>query len=331
MNEEAIWLSETDVTALVSIGDAIGALESGLKAMGQGQGQNVPKALGGFGDGTSIHSLGSALPELGYCGYKNWIHTKRGAKAVYTLFQAHEGKLLAIMEANALGQLRTASMTGLGTKWMAPATARDMALIGTGRQALAQVAAVNAVRPLKRIRVWSPTAENREAFVEHLRPKTEAELINAGSLDEATAGAELITMVTRAKTPFLHSNHLPQGVHLNAVGAILPTHAEFHQDVFSRVGAIAVDDPTGIQKASREFIDYFDHGAGQGQWSRVQGLSSLIASQQISPRANGDISLFKSVGMGLSDLSVAILVYQRAQSQGLGHALPLTAAAPLRW
>lgn len=331
MSEQAIWLSETDVTSLVSIGDAIGALESGLKAMGQGQGQNVPKALGGFGDGTSIHSLGSALPELGYCGYKSWIHTKRGAKAVFTLFQAHEGKLLAIMEANCLGQLRTASMTGLGTKWMAPADAHDMALIGTGRQAMAQVAAVHAVRPLKRIRIWSPSAESRSAFVAQLKPMIQAELVNAQSLEEATAGADLVTIVTRAKDPFLNSSHLPQGVHLNAVGAILPTHAEFHQDVFTRAGAIAVDDPVGIQKASREFIDHFEHGAGQAHWSRVQGLSSLIANQQIAPRKDGDISLFKSVGMGLSDLSVAMLVYQRAQSKGLGHPLALTAAAPLRW
>src|SRR3546814_9403124 len=73
------------------------------------------------------------------------------------------------MEANALGQLRTSAMTGLGTRWVAPEKADDMAIIGSGRQALAQVAAVNIVRPLTRIRAWSPNAEHRHAFAKQLR------------------------------------------------------------------------------------------------------------------------------------------------------------------
>src|SRR3546814_2302349 len=85
MTQDAIWLSEQDVSAHVALDEAIDALESGLRSLGRGDGFNVSKALGGFGDGSSMHSLGSALPVLGYCGYKNWINTKRGAKAVYVL------------------------------------------------------------------------------------------------------------------------------------------------------------------------------------------------------------------------------------------------------
>lgn len=330
MTKAAIWLSEQDVVSLVSLDDAISALEAGLRSQGKGEGQNIPKALAAYGDGSSMHSLGSTLPTLGYGGYKNWVHTKHGAKAVFVLFDAKEGRLLAMMEANSLGQLRTSAMTGLGTKWVAREGANDMAIIGSGRQAMAQVAAVNAVRKLARLRVWSPTPERREAFAIQLRKKFNIEVVNATSIEAATEGATLVTVVTRARDAFLKSSMLPPGVHLNAVGAILPANAELHQDVVARAGFIAVDDVAGVQKASSELIDFFEKGEGKGQWNRVHSLGKMIAEDE-RPPAGTDLTMFKSMGMGISDLSVAILAYERARAADLGTSVPLMDAAPLRF
>lgn len=330
MTKEALWLSEQDVTSLVSQSDAINALEAGLRSQGKGEGQNIPKALAAYGDGSSMHSLGSTLPTLGYGGYKNWVHTKRGAKAVFILFDAVEGQLLSMMEANALGQLRTSAITGLGTKWLARVDANDMAIIGSGRQAMAQVAAVNAVRPLSRLRVWSPTPEKRQAFVAQLREKFKAEVTAASSIEAATEGTNIVTVVTRAQDAFVKSSMLPSGVHLNAVGAILPANAELHQDVVARAGFIAVDDVAGVQKASRELIDYFETGEGKGQWSRVHALGKIIAENK-RPPAGCDLTMFKSMGMGISDLSVAILAYERARESSVGSSIPLMDAVPLRF
>lgn len=87
MKKTALWLSEQDVVSPVSLNDTIMALEAGLHSQGKGEGQNIPKALAIYGDGWSTHSLGSALPALGYSGYKNWINTKQGAKATTTLMR----------------------------------------------------------------------------------------------------------------------------------------------------------------------------------------------------------------------------------------------------
>jgi len=311
------WITEQEVTALVTLEDAIPALERGLRALGEGQAFNVPKSLGAFGDGSSMHSLGSGAPELGYVGFKNWVHTKRGATAVYVMFNAADGSVAAIIEAAALGQLRTSAMTGVGTRWLARPDADDMALIGTGMQAITQVAAVNAVRPLRRVRVWSPTAEKRRAFTAELARQFAFDVVESPTLEAATQGASIVTLVTRAKEPFLHARMLAPGSHLNAVGAILPSNAEFHQDVFERVGAIAVDDVPNLQKASREFVDRF--GAG-GDWSAVQPIGAVIAASRPRP-ADCDVSLFKSMGMGLSDLSVAVMALERARAQGVGRAI----------
>ena len=88
MADPLIWLTEQDVVSLVLLDDAIPALERGLAALGKGEAFNVPKALGSFGDGSSMHSLASGAPGLGYVGFKNWVHTKRGATALYMLFNS---------------------------------------------------------------------------------------------------------------------------------------------------------------------------------------------------------------------------------------------------
>jgi len=327
MPEPLIWLTEDDVVSLVSLDDAIPALERGLRALGSGEAFNIAKALGSYGDGSSMHSLGSGAPGLGYVGYKNWVHTKRGATAMYVMFNAGDGSVAAVMEAAALGQIRTAAMTGVGTRWLAPSDADEMALIGTGVQAITQVAAVNAVRPLRRVRVWGPTAEKRKAFVAKMANQFPFAVSEAPTLQEAVSGAPLVTLVTRAKDPFLTAAMLERGAHLNAVGAILPANAEFTQDVFDRAGWIGVDDVTGVQKASREFIERF---GSSNDWSAVQPLGQIIARNSSRP-ADCDVSIFKAMGMGLSDLSVAIMALERARARGIGRAIQHPVRAVPRW
>ncbi len=323
MTNPLLWITEQEVVDLVSLDDAIPALERGLRSLGEGAAFNVPKALGGYGDGSSMHSLGSGAPALGYVGFKNWVHTKRGATAAFTMFDANDGSIVAVIEAAALGQLRTAAMTGVGTRWLAAPEADELALIGTGMQSITQVAAIHAVRPLRRVRVWSPTTDKRHAFAAKLRETFDFVVEEAATLEAATRDAPIVTLVTRARDPFLDASMLARGAHLNAVGAILPANGEFKQDVFARVGMIGVDDVANVQRASREFIERF--GAPTADWSAVRSISEIIANGEQRP-PECDLTLFKAMGMGLSDLSVAITVLDRARTRGLGR----TIAHPVR-
>ena len=121
---------------------------------------------------------------------------------------------------------------------------------------------------------------------------------------------------------------LARGAHLNAVGAILPGNAEIHQDVFERAGSIVVDDVTNVQKASRELIDRF---GGERGWGAVRAIGDVIRSGRPARPEGGDLSLFKSVGMGLSDLAVAAMVYERARERGLGRPIPAPQRAAPTW
>lgn len=325
--EHLLWLTEQDVVRLVTLDDAVESLEA---IAADAHAFNVPKALGTYDGGGALQALGSVAPGLGCGGFKTWNFTPRGGGAIFSLFSTETGALKAVIEAGALGQLRTAAMTGLGTRWMADPAADDMALIGTGNQAIAQVAAVNIVRPLRRLRVYSPDAGRRSAFAARVREAFDFEVVVAESVEAAVEGAPLVTLVTRARDPFLSVSMLARDAHLNAVGAILPTTAEFHQDVFDRVGCIVVDDIPNTQKASRELTEHLGAGDAPG-WKSVRAIGEVIRSGERARRTGGDISLFKSVGMGLSDLAVAKMVFERATGEGLGRPIARQGRAALVW
>jgi ornithine cyclodeaminase len=326
--EPLIWLTESDVVELIDLEAAIEALEHGLALEGAGEARNVPKALGTWGDGSSMHSLGSMFPQAGYVGFKTWANTKQGAQAIFSLFSAHDGALLAMIEAVALGQLRTSAISGVATRWLARPDADEMALIGTGLQAITQVAAVAAVRPLKRLRVFSPRPESRSDFVERARKAFAFKVEAADSVDAALEEAPIVTLVTRARQPFLRGAQLARGSHLNAVGAILPQNAEFEQDVFDRAGPIVVDHLPNAQLASKEFITRF--GTAEDDWSRVQLLSAIVAAGEPRP-PHSDVSLFKAMGMGISDLSVAVAAYEQARERGFGRKIAQPGRMTPRW
>lgn len=314
---DPLWITEAEVVDVLSVPEAIGALQQCLALEAAGKAVNLPKTHQIWGGHHTLHAIGAVVEGAETVGTKTWAHTAGGATPLVTLWSSETGKLLGIIEAFALGQMRTGGISGVATDRMARNDADELAIIGTGKQAMTQVAAVAAVRALKRIRVFSPTEENRRRFVarlERLFPSTR--LFEARSIAEAVEDAPIVTLVTRARTPVVSASMLARGAHLNAVGAITPEREEFTQDVFERASAIAVDMVESVKSLSAEFRKRF----GDGDWSKVQPLSELVAAG--SQRAkDADITLFKAMGMGLSDLALAIEVLKRVKAKGGGRAI----------
>ena len=255
---QPIWLTEQDVVGLLDLREAIAALEAALRQEAAGAAANMTKTLLQYGK-ANLHAIGGKLGNL--VGTKSWVHTEDGTCPLLLLWDAADGSLVAVIEAFALGNLRTGGISGVATDWMAAPEARAFAIIGTGKQSLSQVGAVLAVRPIEELRVFSPRPESRAAFAAKARE-------------------------------------------------------EFAQDVFARASRVAVDNIAGVQKLSREFITRY----GSGDWSAVQPLSQLIAAGR--KRALGDdVSLFKAMGMGISDLALGTELVRRARERGVGRTL----------
>jgi len=318
MSGSVLYISEREVVDSLSISDAITALGSMLIEKGEGKGVNVPKSLGTWGNGSSMHSLGSYMDGSGFAGFKNWVRTNEGGGSLYSLFDAHKGTLLAIIEARALGLLRTSAMTGVGSKLLAPKGAGTCALIGTGVQAEMQLRSLNEVLEIKELRVYSPTESSRQSFVDRMSKVYQFPILSSNSLHEATSNAEIVTLMTRAEEPFLNAADLSSCRLLNAMGAILPKKAEFHQDVFDLASHVVVDDIENARRGSRELREKF--GVSE-EWSDVKSIDAILSSNE-DFLVSDQMVIFKAMGMGLSDLAVAQHVYASVKANGLGINIP---------
>jgi alanine dehydrogenase len=314
-----LWISEAEVVALMDMAGAIAALDRGLALEAGGGAQNMVKTHALWDGHNTLHAIGATVPGAGFVGTKTWAHTEGGATPLLILFDSHDGSLKAVIEAFALGQLRTGGISGVATRVLAAPEADDMALIGTGKQAITQLAAVAAVRKLRRVRVFGRDAERRAAFVARVRRTLDLPAAEAASIEAAVAGASIVTLVTRATTPFLTAAMVTRGAHINAVGAITPERAEFAPDLLARCGVVAADNVTQVRNLSREFQEHY--GADEAAWSTVAPLSALVAAGKARP-ASADLTMFKAMGMGISDLSLGIEIYRAASARSLGKKLP---------
>src|SRR5713226_2239749 len=293
-----LWISEADVVSMMDMGDAIKALEKGLLMATKGDAANMGFPHVAWDDGSTLHAIGAVFPKEGFAGTKTWAHTTGGAAPLLILFDSRTGALKATFEAFALGQLRTAGASGVATNLLAEKDADDFAIIGTGKQAITQVAAVVAVRNIKRIRVFGRNAERRAAFAERVKKEFDVETVAAGSVAEAVQSASIITTVTRATEPVINAAMLARGAHINAIGAIAPTRVEVTRDVLERCSQIVVDSLPQARKLSRELIDFFGAPDQEG-WQQVKSLAETVATGG-ARHPTDDLTLFKSLGMGIS-------------------------------
>jgi len=325
---QPIWLTEVDVRDSIDVNGAIVALSEALKLEAEGKAFNVPKALATWAPASAMHGLGSLMPERGFAGFKTWSNTPKGGGAAFELFDAHVGRLLAVIEAGLLGIMRTSAISGIATNVLADPDADEMVLVGTGRQAMMQVAAVAASRQIRRLRIWSRTPESLAKFAaqaRHLFPFTVEE---EPSLQAALADMPIVSLITRAVEPFIDASMFAKGAHVNAAGAILPANAEIHGDVLGRADLVVVDNLENARKASRELRDFY--GADADEWPGVVSLGKMLAEGKGRP-AGADLTVFKPMGMGLSDLAMAVAVYQSAIADGRGLPLPTFPVPMPRW
>src|SRR5712692_8642188 len=196
MSSSPIYLTEADVGRLVTVKDAIATLEELFAAWGAPTTANLPRQRAQLAGGP-FNLMGAAYGAKGVHGLKAYAGVK-GAQFLTLLFSSGGGKLEAIIEADLFGQLRTGAASGLATKLLANPDAATLGVIGTGRHSRTQVVAVCAVRPIKRINVFSRTAEPREAFARALEKELGIETRGAASAQACVADADVVVTITKS-------------------------------------------------------------------------------------------------------------------------------------
>ena len=314
-----LYLTEGDVVATLTIRDALTLVEDAARALAEGRAENRPRQRA-YLPSSVIQVLAASY--AGRMGHKTYTVAMkgRGAKFWYTLFD-DAGQMLAIMEADALGQMRTGAASGVATRFLAREDSKTLAIIGTGWQARSQLEACFHVRPFSRILVYGRDPKRRADFCELMSERVSAKIEPVDHPREAVEAADVICTMTSSSTPVFEGKWLQQGTHVNAAGSNRANAQEIDVDTVTRANVIAVEDlaqakvESGDLRAANE--------SGTWSWDQATRLSDIIAGHALGRTADDQITLFESLGIGLWDLAAASHVFDQCVIEGRGTKLPI--------
>jgi ornithine cyclodeaminase/alanine dehydrogenase-like protein (mu-crystallin family) len=314
----ALYLKEHDVEPLVTVPEAIEALDTAFKEQAAGRAWSNPRNRLRL-PGATLHMMAGAIP--GYFGYKAYAVTAGKAQFFFYLYSSQTTGLTAMIEADALGQIRTGAASGLATRVLANSDASEATMFGAGWQAESQLLAIDAVRDLKRVRIVNRKPERCDAFIAKMQPLVKARLERASAAEEAVRTSHIVTTITSSREPVLKGAWLETGVHINAAGGNLLLRREIDDDVVMRASRIVVDSIEQSKIESGEFIGVIE--TGRRHWEDFVELRHVVAGQIPGRTAPSDITLFKSGGLAIEDVALGKLVYERALERGIGRRMDL--------
>lgn len=242
------------------------------------------------------------------------------------VFEPQHGSLLAVIDASAVTAIRTAAVSGAATRALAREDAGDLALLGSGVQARTHLEAMRAVRPLRRVRVWSRNPENARAFARRESDRCGLAIEPVAAAADAVRGADLVCTTTSARTPVLAGEWLAPGAHVNAVGACFAGARELDTEAVRRA-RLFVDCRESALAEAGDFLIAKAEGAFGDEHIRGE-LGDLFLGRVPGRRSADEVTLFESLGIAIEDLAAGHYLYTRAVQAGRGVDVDLGGRRP---
>jgi len=312
-----LYLTETDVDRLMTMDRVLPIVERAFLELANKRADNVPRRRARAGS-TVLHNMSAAAEYLGVVGLKAYTTTKHGARFLVSLFDAANGELLAVIEADRLGQLRTGAVTGVALKYLAP-DAKSLGLIGTGYQAETQLAAAAAVLPLKTVRVFGRDPERREKFASKMTAQLSLEVTPMASAAATVEKLPVVITATSSSQPVLNGNDLARGVLVCATGSNWPQKAELDVTTIRRAELVVCDSVAACELEAGDFREALAQQVFS--WKNAVELGDIVAGKVANHNQSRELTVFKSVGLAIEDVAVAYEAVQLAKEQGIGRLL----------
>ena len=295
-------------------------MEKGFVHLAEGRAFNFPRNRLPNGDG-AFNFMAATAPELGVMGMKTYDFVANSSRFYVQLYDSATAELIAFIEANGMGKLRTGAASGIATKHMARADASTVGMIGSGYQASTQLEAVCSVRDIASARIYSRARENRERLASDMERRLGIEVRAVESGRECVEGADVVNVITTSPTPVLLGEWLSPGAHVNAAGNNHWMKQEVDAEVVRRARVIATDDVEQAKIECGDLVEPIDRGILT--WDRVRSLADVVTGQVAGRASDDDVTLFESQGAAIEDIAVGIRVYRMAQERGLGRPMPV--------
>jgi ornithine cyclodeaminase/alanine dehydrogenase-like protein (mu-crystallin family) len=308
----ALYLRESEVAKLLSPADAIEAIERCFQRLASGQVENRPRFRLGLAGGV-LNVMAAADLELGVAGSKIYGGFPDGARFVVALFAADRPEVLALIEADRLGQRRTGAASAVAARHLAKPGSSSLGVIGTGWQAESQVECIRAALPdIDRVVAYSRNEKRLAAFCKRLGAE-------AGEYNKDAAEQDIVVTATSSKDPVLRGEWLRPGTLVCAMGANRIESRELDNAVLERAAFVCCDSKEQARIEAGDLAEPVERGVLD--WLEVHELAEVVGGEVPGRSSEDDIVLFKSLGIAAEDLAVAALVYERAQERGIGTEL----------
>ena len=337
-------LTEADVQSVLSMDDLIETMSTALSRFSTGQvEQPVRPVISVDGD----HAFFATMPAYARSGTGS--PASLGAKLVTVFGRNHDrglpshlasivllepetGALLALMDGRYITEARTAAVSAVSSRLLARKTAQSLAIIGTGVQAHSHLEALSRVHRLRSVTVWSPTKAHRDAFAARFgdgpgtdpgRTRDGVNSVPVTSVDhpgEAVVGADIIVLVTSSPTPVIENGWVKPGAHVISVGACRPTQREMDPALVARA-KLFVDSRKAALVESGDVVLGIQEGRF-GPDHIVAEVGELI-NGATGRTSDTQVTIFKSLGLAVEDVTAAALAYQRAVEKNVGKELTL--------
>lgn len=278
-----MYVTEAQVAELLTPAEARAAVEGALDRLARGAVDNPPRVRTELPGGV-LAVMPCVDRELGYAGSKTYTWLPGGTAFLVVLFSLETAELVAVVEADTLGQRRTAAASAVAARRLARTGARTLGVFGTGRQATAHVAA---------LREALPSIEEVRLAGRHAGPGER----------RAAAGSDIVVTATTSREPVLRGEWLSDGAFVCAVGANDPASRELDDAVLARAGLLCTDSREQARLESGDLI-------GHADWETVEELHEIVAGRRPGRTDDGEIVVFKSNGLAAWDLAAAARVVE---------------------
>ena len=308
-----LYLTEADVESLLTPGDAVAAVEGCFRRMAAGAVENRPRYRLAL-EGGRLAVMAAADLELGFAGVKAYgAFGGRGARFCVLLFDAQEPDLVAVIEADLLGRLRTGAASGVAARYLARDGARSLGVLGCGRQARAQVAAIRAAVPsVDRIVAYCRTPDRLADFCAEMGAEP-------GESHRDAAAQEIVVTITTSRDPVVRGDWLRPGALVCAAGANDGRSRELDNVALERAVFVCCD---SREQARLESADLFEPVAsGVLDWLEVHELHEVVSGELRGRQSPDDVVVFKSNGLAAWDVAAAAAAYERARERRVGREL----------
>jgi ornithine cyclodeaminase/alanine dehydrogenase-like protein (mu-crystallin family) len=297
------------VHELLSPADAVDALEGCFRRLAAGAVDQAPRRRLKLEEGRLADMAASDL-ELGYAGVKTYAGFQAGTAFVVALFSVERPELVAVIEADWLGRLRTGAASAVAAKHLAREGASSLGVLGCGGQADTQVACIRAAVPtLERVVAYCRTERNLQAFCKRVGAEP-------GESHRDAAAQEIVVTITTSRDPVLRGEWLQPGALVCAVGANNGTSRELDNVVLERASFVCCDWLPQARLESADLIEPVETGVLD--WLEVHELQEVVAGELPGRQSADDIVVFKSNGIAAWDVAIAAAAVERARERGVG-------------